>query len=477
MCSIGIERRRERSEALDRAGAVFEDLYKKYLTVDNENLQKRAETYLLKSFYDKQTFKNLNSQIPGLSIADPQLNLAQENGPQELNLAQENGPQELNLAQENGPEELNLPSESQSAGHETVKSDTVTKDYVKQVSFETDHMKTGAKLVSKTPPKIPNTAKSNTISKPNPTSKPSPRAKSPNPRSKESIWGDESPNRILKTPQNSNTKPSTKLLSGRLKSRQLKLETNPRVQDKTVSKDDTRIFVDNVTESDISEESLTLENTGHLVTLKEYDHSPCFDKVEEFLTGSPNHVTELNSADFNAGELHGDDRRAILLRNKELNFICGLSVLFQIFMCFNVFGLFFLLHSFQFQFHSLFSSICLPFLLHFSMFYLVFTIGVSRVKKSLLTYTSDITVEILSKRLNRQMHYSRLSKFTVGAERIFVLLALVIACIPVKFSQDLTQMQVKESVYIAFNVVYALLQIAFCFYYFKVLFKKLLTLH
>uniref|UniRef100_A0A3B0MQJ1 Uncharacterized protein n=1 Tax=Theileria annulata TaxID=5874 RepID=A0A3B0MQJ1_THEAN len=406
----GITKRRDRSEALDQAGAVFEDLYKKYLVLDNDNLQKRAETYLLKSFCNKSAFRN--------------------------NLTQ----------QDSGLSELNLSSDSQSP-----KSDGVTSSgdkYVKQVSFETDHMKMGAKLIAKTPPKFTENQTRTKTELPESSLK----------FNKESIWGnnDESPNkRILKSPKNS-----------RLKN--LKVEEKKTSKNKPkMTKDDTRIFVDNLTESDISEESVDNqeENSAqNLITVKEYDHSPCFDEVEEYLMGSQTVITS-DEVDHSRESLMVV--KTLVNRNKELNFICGLSILFQIFMAFNIFGLFFLVHSLHFEFHSIFSSIAMPFLLHFSMFYLVFTIGVSRVKKSLMVYNSDITVEILNKRLNRELSYKKLDRYSVGAERIFVLLALIIACTPVKFSEDLSHLQVMESLYISFNVIYSVLHVLFAFYYFK----------
>ncbi|UKJ89240.1 hypothetical protein MACJ_002488 [Theileria orientalis] len=120
-----------------------------------------------------------------------------------------------------------------------------------------------------------------------------------------------------------------------------------------------------------------------------------------------------------------------------------------------------------------FVDISFPFLIHFLLFYAVFNYADDYLRKKQLMYTNDFNLEVVTKRLNREIAFTSLSRVTFWFDKAVIILAVVIACFPFAGTYNLKGWTYTEYVYMVLVFVFFILHVLYSLYYFNFKFIEL----
>ncbi|UKK01707.2 hypothetical protein MACK_001060 [Theileria orientalis] len=120
-----------------------------------------------------------------------------------------------------------------------------------------------------------------------------------------------------------------------------------------------------------------------------------------------------------------------------------------------------------------FVNVSFPFLIHFILFYAVFNYADDYLRKKQLMYTNDFNLEVVTKRLNREIAFTNLSRVTFWFDKAVIVLAVIIACFPFAGTYNLKRWTYTEYVYMVLVFVFFILHVLYSLYYFNFKFIEL----
>ncbi|BAM41562.1 conserved hypothetical protein [Theileria orientalis strain Shintoku] len=404
----GINKREGSSKYIEDAGAVFDSLYKKYL--NTENIQKQAETYLLKSLYNKTVSKK---KAPAPESGDSTSGLADTSRPSAQTPKGAVGSNISKLVDYY----QNLPQHAKGSGAEHSKSTPAKLN--QKVSFEDQQ-----------PPR---------------------------------------PLASFNSAIGSVTGTSARGLNGTTSNSPLAAHvsslTNGSVSDDL---------------SDVSDDVQLNRNYIRIQKVQDDQNSdsPELNRVSKNGRDSKEDPLEGIEDYFSSPPTSKRYSRYfynISAKRKDSLYVSTVCILVQSLLFVFLLTGFLLLNTYiiNLPLRNCFVNVSFPFLIHFLLFYAVFNYADDYLRKKQLMYTNDFNLDVVTRRLNREIAFTNLSRVTFWFDKAVIVLAVVIACFPFSGTYNLKLWTYTEYVYMVLVFVFFILHVLYSLYYFNFKFIEL----